>query len=44
MNELISINAVPVLPALVVGVSDRADIRFLEFFAANICNSHTRRD
>jgi hypothetical protein len=31
------------LPALVAGAGDRASMRFLEFFAANIRNPHTRR-
>jgi site-specific recombinase XerD len=31
------------LPALVQAAGDRAGIRFLEFFAANIRNPHTRR-
>ena len=34
---------VSVLPALVTVSGDRAGIRFLEFFAANIRNPHTRR-
>ena len=33
----------PALPALVTVSGDRAGIRFLEFFAANIRNPHTRR-
>lgn len=32
-----------VLPALVVSADDRAQLRFLEFFAANIRNPNTRR-
>jgi site-specific recombinase XerD len=31
------------LPALVVSASDRAQLRFLEFFAVTIRNAHTRR-
>ena len=31
------------LPALVAVAGERASIRFLEFFAANIRNPHTRR-
>jgi hypothetical protein len=31
------------LPALVVAGGDHASMRFLEFFAANIRNPHTRR-
>ena len=33
----------PNLPVLVTAAGDRAEIRFLEFFAANIRNPHTRR-
>jgi site-specific recombinase XerD len=42
MNQLARINSSP-LPALVAAAGDRASIRFLEFFAANIRNPHTRR-
>jgi len=31
------------VPALVVAAGERAGMRFLEFFAANIRNPHTRR-
>ena len=31
------------LPALIVAAGERASLRFLEFFAANIRNPHTRR-
>jgi integrase/recombinase XerC len=31
------------LPALIAAAGERASIRFLEFFAANIHNPHTRR-
>jgi integrase/recombinase XerC len=31
------------LPALVAAAGERASLRFLEFFAANIRNPHTRR-
>ncbi len=31
------------LPVLVTAAGARASVRFLEFFAANIRNSHTRR-
>ena len=31
------------VPALVAVAGDRASMRFLEFFAANIRNPHTRR-
>jgi hypothetical protein len=33
----------PSLPALVAAAGDRAGVRFLEFFAAQIRNQHTRR-
>jgi integrase/recombinase XerC len=33
----------PLLPALVTAAASRAALRFLEFFAANIRNPHTRR-
>jgi len=42
MNQLIPTNS-PTLPALVAAAGERASIRFLEFFAANIRNPHTRR-
>jgi hypothetical protein len=42
MNQLVPIGA-PMLPALVAAVGERASLRFLEFFAANIRNPHTRR-
>jgi site-specific recombinase XerD len=32
-----------VVPALIAAAGERALLRFLEFFAANICNPHTRR-
>lgn len=31
------------LPVLIAGAGERAGIRFLEFFAANIRNPHARR-
>jgi hypothetical protein len=31
------------VPALVAAAGERASVRFLEFFAANIRNPHTRR-
>ena len=31
------------IPALIAASGERAARRFLEFFAANICNQHTRR-
>ena len=42
MNQLVRITA-PSLPTIVTAAGDRAEIRFLEFFAANIRNPHTRR-
>src|SRR3984893_1737353 len=42
MNQLLSISS-STLPALVAAAGERASIRFLEFFAANIRNPHTRR-
>ena len=42
MNQLVPIHS-PTLPALVAVSGDRASMRFLEFFAANIRNPHTRR-
>src|SRR5271155_5095688 len=42
MNQLTHI-ATPSLPAPIASAGDRASIRFLEFFAANIRNPHTRR-
>ena len=40
MNQLTSLPR-PSFPALVAASGERAGIRFLEFFAANIRNSHT---
>jgi site-specific recombinase XerD len=42
MNQLVPIGS-PTLPALVVTSGERASMRFLEFFAVNIRNPHTRR-
>jgi hypothetical protein len=42
MNQLVPIRS-PALPALVTAAGERASTRFLEFFAANIRNPHTRR-
>jgi DUF971 family protein len=41
MNQLVPLSSLPV-PALVTAAGDRARVRFLEFFAANIRNAHTR--
>jgi site-specific recombinase XerD len=43
MNQLARITTSPALPALIAAAGDRAGMRFLEFFAANIRNPHTRR-
>ena len=42
MNQLIPVRS-SALPALVAVAGERASMRFLEFFAANIRNPHTRR-
>jgi len=42
MNQLVPIGSFR-LPALVAAAGERASVRFLEFFAANIRNPHTRR-
>jgi site-specific recombinase XerD len=42
MNPLVPLSSVT-LPALVAAAGERASMRFLEFFAANIRNPHTRR-
>ena len=42
MNQLVPL-ASATLPALVAAAGDRAGVRFLEFFLANIRNLHTRR-
>jgi len=42
MNQLVPISA-PTPPALIAAAGERASMRFLEFFAANIRNPHTRR-
>src|ERR1700733_12406977 len=43
MNQLAPLRARPALPSLITAAGDRASRRFLEFFAANIRNPHTRR-
>ena len=43
MTTLPALFSAPSLPALVAAAGERASIRFLEFFAANIRNPHTRR-
>ncbi len=42
VNPLVPMSS-PVLPALVAAAGERAAMHFLEFFAANIRNPHTRR-
>jgi hypothetical protein len=42
MNQLLPITSVT-LPALVAAAGAHPSMRFLEFFAANIRNPHTRR-
>ena len=42
MNDLVPLSSAT-LPTLVVAAGERASMRFLEFFAANIRNPHTRR-
>ena len=42
MNQII-LPPSSALPALVTAAGERAELRFLEFFAANIRNPHTRR-
>ena len=43
MNELITLPRSSAFPTLVAAADGRARLRFLEFFAANIRNPHTRR-
>jgi site-specific recombinase XerD len=43
MNHPVPVLIGPHLPALVAAAGERASMRFLEFFAANIRNPHTRR-
>ena len=43
MNQLVPISKATRLPVLIATAGDRAARRFLEFFAANIRNPHTRR-
>jgi hypothetical protein len=42
-TKVIAGDHVYVVPAIVAAAGDRASLRFLEFFAANIRNPHTRR-
>ncbi|MBV9509909.1 MAG: tyrosine-type recombinase/integrase [Caulobacteraceae bacterium] len=43
MNQLVPLASPPSLPSIVVAAGESAQIRFLEFFAASIRNTHTRR-
>jgi hypothetical protein len=43
MNHVVPVLVGPHLPKLVATAGERASMRFLEFFAANIRNPHTRR-
>lgn len=43
MNQLVTIRPRSALPVLVMSADDRAQRRFLEFFAVTIRNAHTRR-
>ncbi len=43
MNPLATLPSTFVCPALIAAAGDRARLRFLEFFASNIRNRHTRR-
>src|SRR5438034_11203862 len=42
MNQLVPVSSIT-LSALIAAASEGAGVRFLEFFAANIRNPHTRR-
>jgi hypothetical protein len=43
MNELVPIAARTTLPAIIAAAGERASLRVLQFFAANIRNPQTRR-
>ena len=43
MNQVVPIAALTSVPALIAAAGEPASLRFLEFFAANIRNPHTRR-
>jgi site-specific recombinase XerD len=43
MRSLALLGSSPTLPALIAAAGEHASMRFLEFFAANIRNPHTRR-
>jgi site-specific recombinase XerD len=42
-TEIIGADYASIVPALIAAAGDRASYRFVEFFAANIRNPHTRR-
>jgi hypothetical protein len=43
MNRLVPFRSSDASPALIAAAGDRAGVRFIEFFTANIRNLHTRR-
>ena len=43
MNQLVPFRSAGTSPALVVAAGDRSQVRFIEFFTANIRNRNTRR-
>ena len=43
MNQLTPLAPTHAMPALITAAGEQASLRFLEFFAANIRNPHTRR-
>ena len=43
MNQLVPFRSVDASPALIAAAGERAKLRFLEFFTANIRNPNTRR-
>ena len=43
MNQLAPRAPIQTMPALITAAGDAVSLRFMEFFAANIRNHHTRR-
>ena len=43
MTVLLPLNVIPALPGLVTSTSERAAVRFLDFFTSNIRNPNTRK-
>jgi hypothetical protein len=43
MNQLVPFRSADTSPALVVAAGESAQVRFIEFFTANIRNRNTRR-